>query len=422
MPPALHDPANLARAFAPIVGEANLRPPSGAELRCAKLMVAPSSADEIAEVVRGCESDRITLAPIGAGRTLAEIRSAPADIGISLARMNRIVAYEPDDMTIVAEAGATLAELDAAMAAHGQWLPIDPPRPELTAMGAMVAGARFGPSRLSEGTARDLLIGVRFAGHGGRLVHGGGRVVKNVAGYDLMKVMTGSFGTLGIITETTFRVRPRAARRLVATMRFSDAASSFRAARTLHDAVPLTHLEVASPPVAAALGLAEEFTLIAGCGGSPVEADYLRARIPEILGANCAIAGGAEADAFHHRLRDFDFAASSAELLAATAPAELPALLAEVGGAWLAFAGSGVARIFLNLRAAGGLDRMVGALRTRARDARGHVRVSRIIPELRGGIEIFDRPAAPAMNLMRRMKTAFDPSGVFNPGCFVGGL
>ena len=422
MPPVLHDPAKLARAFAAIVGEANLRPPAGAEARCANLIVAPSGADEIAEIVRKCEADRVTLAPFGAARTLAEIRRAPADIGVALARMKRIVAYEPDDMTIVAEAGATLAELNAAMAARGQWLPADPPRPELTALGAMVAAARFGPSRLSEGTVRDLLIGVRFAGHGGRLVHGGGRVVKNVAGYDLMKVMTGSFGTLGIITEATFRVRPLQARRLIATTRCGDAASSFKAARTLHDAVPLAHLEVASPSVAAALGLDAEFTLIAGFGGSSVEADYLRSRIPELLGADCAVAGGAEAGAIYQRLRDFDLSASSAELLAATPPAELAALLADAPGGFLAFAGSGIARIFLDARAAGDLTRMVEALRTRARDARGHVRVVRVLPELRGGLEIFDQPAAPAMNLMRRMKAAFDPRGVFNSGCFVGGL
>jgi glycolate oxidase FAD binding subunit len=422
VPPVLHDPANLANVFAAIVGEANLRPPLGAEARCANLIATPSAANEIAEIVRKCEADRITIAPLGSARTLAEIRRAPAAIGISLARMKRITAYEPDDMTVVAEAGATLAELNAAMDARGQWLPADPPRPELTALGALVAAARFGPSRLSEGSVRDLLIGVRFAGHGGRLVHGGGRVVKNVAGYDLMKVMTGSFGTLGIITETTFRVRPLPARRLIATMRSGDAASSFRAARTLHDAVALAHLEVASPSVAAALGLGAEFTLIAGFGGSPVEADHLQSRIPEILGPNCAIASGAEADALYQRLRDFDFSASSAELLAATPPAELAALLSDVPGGFLAFAGSGVARIFLDARDASDLDRTVGALRTRARDARGHVRVVRVLPEFRGGLEIFDQPATPAMNLMRRMKATFDPRGVFNSGCFVGGL
>ena len=79
-------------------------------------------------------------------------------------------------------------------------------RPELTTIGALIGGARSGPLRLSEGTVRDLLIGVRFIGHQGRLIHGGGTVVKNVAGYDLMKVMTGSYGTLGIVTEATFQV------------------------------------------------------------------------------------------------------------------------------------------------------------------------------------------------------------------------
>src|SRR4029077_2806891 len=120
----------------------------------------------------------------------------------------RVIAYEPDDMTVIAEAGLTLASLNGLTATRGQRLPADPPHPDRVTLGALVAAAHAGPLRLSEGTVRDLLIGVRFVGHDARPIHGGGRVVKNVAGYDLMKVMTGSFGTLGIITETTFKVRP----------------------------------------------------------------------------------------------------------------------------------------------------------------------------------------------------------------------
>ncbi len=414
--------AKLERDFAAIVGAAHVRAAIGAESRCASVVVTPADAGEISEIVRRCEADRIILAPFGAARTLAEIRLAPAAIAVSLARLDRIVAYEPDDMTVVAAAGVTLAALNAATAARGQWLPVDPPRPELTTLGAMVAAARFGPSRLSEGIVRDLLIGVRFVGHDGRIVHGGGNVVKNVAGYDLMKVMTGSFGTLGIITETTFRVRPLPARRLIACAGFADLDSAYAAAANLHDAVPLLHLEVTSPSVSAALHIGAGFALIAGFGGAAPEADYLRVRIPELLGVNNEILDGAAAIARYERIRDFDLPASAAVALIAAPPAELPAILAATPGEFIAHAGSGVARLFLAALDADELGRIVAAIRERARRVRGHVRVMRVASELRGEIRRFDNPPAAAMTLMRRMKTTFDPRGIFNPGCFVGGL
>ncbi len=423
MPTTPDNAAQLASAFAAIVGADRVRAPRGAEARCAGVIVNPASVEEITEIVRKCAADRIALAPIGAARTLAAIRPAPAAIAVSLSRLKRIVAYEPDDLTVVAEAGATLAAINDMAAPRGQWLPADPPRPDLTTLGAMVAAAQCGPSRLSEGLVRDLLIGVRFVGHQRRSVHGGGRVVKNVAGYDLMKVMTGSFGTLGIITETAFRVRPLPARRLLAIARFGDAGAAFDAAAALHDAIPLAHLEVASPAVAVALGLGGEFAVIAGLGGSSSETDYLCARARELLGASGDLRDGAEALALYERIRDFDLSASAAAALVATPPAALPAILAALpGGAFLAHAGSGVARLFLDAPDAGALGRIAAMLRNCARTVRGHLRVLRVTPELRGNLRLFDEPPAPAMTLMRRMKTTFDPPGIFNPGCFVGGL
>ena len=176
-----------------------------------------------------CEVDRIPMAPIGAARSLSQIRARRC-VGISLRRLARIIAYEPDDMTVVAESGITVGELNAAIASPRQRLPVDPCNPNLTTLGSFIGAAHSGPLRLSEGTSRDLLIGIRFVGHGGRLVHGGGRVVKNVAGYDLMKLMGGSFGTLGIVTEATFKVRPIPNDYSLALVPFALASEAFAAA------------------------------------------------------------------------------------------------------------------------------------------------------------------------------------------------
>ena len=244
--------SNLANRLNSIVGADRVRAPTDTEARAADAIVEPASIEEICEIVRMCEADRIALAPIGAARSLAGIRRSPVALGISMARLARIVAYEPDDMTIVAESGITVGKLNAAMAGARQRLPVDPCGPGMTTLGSLIGAAHSGPLRLSEGTSRDLLIGVRFVGHGGSLVHGGGRVVKNVAGYDLMKLMGGAFGTLGIVTEATFKVRPIPSDYCLAVVPYARAADAFAAACILNDSMPLSNLDILSPALARA--------------------------------------------------------------------------------------------------------------------------------------------------------------------------
>src|SRR5579862_1718458 len=191
-----------------LLGADRVRRPRGREISIAETVIEPASLEEISALVRKCESDRFTLAPLGDGATLAALRRRPVDLGISLKRLARVIAYEPEDMTIVATAGLTLDQVNHLCGERRQRLGIDPPNPACHTLGALIGAAHSGPLRLSEGLVRDLLIGIQFIGHGGRVVRAGGRVVKNVAGYDLMKLMTGSFGTLGIITEATFKIRP----------------------------------------------------------------------------------------------------------------------------------------------------------------------------------------------------------------------
>lgn len=419
----LRDSAALAREFSAIVGETHVRTPRGHESLAASIVVEPRDADEVAELVRKCEADSIALAPMGAARTLAEIRLTPVDVGISLTRMNRVIAYEPDDMTVIAEAGLTLGSLNDLTGTHAQRLPTDPPHPERITLGALVAATHAGPLRLSEGTVRDLLIGVRFVGHDARLIHGGGRVVKNVAGYDLMKVMTGSFGTLGIITEATFKVRPIPARYTLASAAFRDAEAAFAAATQLHDAIPVIHLEVVSETVASTLGFSGSPHVLAGFGGNAHEVAFLQTRIKEILGPHCELVVDAEASAANRRLRDFD--APDAALLAqiAVPPAELAPCLSQCHTEYRAHAGCGIAQLFeANLAHADDLQRTVSRWREIAHGVRGHLRVLRVADEFHGHVRMFDDPPRPALELMRRLKAAFDPRSIFNPGCFVGGL
>lgn len=172
---------------------------------------------------RKCVTDRASPSDILPRNTMAtapgsieELSQAIADahargqrfLRWDLSRLARVLEHAPEDMTVTVEAGATLAALQERLRARGQWLPIDPPAPDALGIGALLATNASGPRRFGYGTAREHLIGLKAVLADGRVVKSGGKVVKNVAGYDLMKLFVGSSGTLGVIVEASFKVRP----------------------------------------------------------------------------------------------------------------------------------------------------------------------------------------------------------------------
>jgi len=422
-----------------LLGADRVRRPVGREIAIAETVVEPASIEEISELVRKCESDRIALAPFGAGSTLAELRRRPVELGISLKRRARVIAYEPEDMTIVAMAGLTLGDVNRLCAVRHQRLCVDPPNPAARTLGAIIGAAHAGPLRHSEGLVRDLLIGIQFVGHGGRVVRAGGRVVKNVAGYDLMKLMTGSFGTLGIITEAIFKVRPLPERYAIAVATYQDMESAFAAAMRLHDTLPLAHLEVLSPGYGKLFGYAPNYLILAGFSGNHDELKYQREKITGMLDVATDILEETVAQEAYQRLRDLTPPNGALTAQVSVLPAALARCLIAsqqliVEGTngtnpsahsleFRAHVGAGVAEISVD----SSLDphnssQLVARWRAAAREAGGHARVTTIAQSLRGEIPLFDSPSEGAMKLMKRLKASFDPAGIFNPGCFVGGI
>ncbi|QDU20051.1 FAD-binding oxidoreductase [Urbifossiella limnaea] len=170
----------------------------------------PASVAEVCELVRAAKAAGEGVYPVG-GRTSLDVGLPPTKPGFALdaTALDAVIDYPARDMTITVQAGVTVGKLRAALAAEGQWLPVDVPRADAATLGGAVALNQSGPRRLGYGTLRDYVIGVQFVADDGRVVNAGGRVVKNVAGYDLMKIHTGALGTLGVLTQLTLKVRPK---------------------------------------------------------------------------------------------------------------------------------------------------------------------------------------------------------------------
>jgi glycolate oxidase FAD binding subunit len=212
----------------------------------------PASAEEVAEIVRFAAIEKLALIPCG-NRTKVGIGMSPSryDIALDMTALNKIVHYDPGDLTLSVDAGLPLAKLNAALLEHKQFLPLLVPWYSRSTVGGTIASGVDSPLRQFYGTARDFLIGAEFVDGTGKLCKSGGRVVKNVTGYDLHKLLIGSLGTLAIITRLNFRTfpAPLASRGFVASFQNAAGALSLRRAITESSLTPLT-LDIVSPELA----------------------------------------------------------------------------------------------------------------------------------------------------------------------------
>lgn len=173
--------------------------------------VMPERIEDVPGIVLAAESESAAIIVVGGGTEIASGGSPPTDrpyVVLSTARLNRITDFQPDDLTVTAEPGVTLSALQQLVSSRRLFLPLDVPLSDRATMGGIVSAGTCGFWRPAYGAPRDLLIGLKAVMTGGIVVKGGGRVVKNVAGYDVCKLFTGAHGTLGALTELTFKLRP----------------------------------------------------------------------------------------------------------------------------------------------------------------------------------------------------------------------
>lgn len=447
---------SLLATLAGIVGPAHClsgadRGPYVVEGRTPAAVVFPGTVDEVGRVVRAAAEAGAPIIPWGGG-TQMTLGAPPPDgaVVVVTRRLDRVVEHEPGDLTATVEAGATVAALQAALGARGQWVSLDPPFPERATLGGVLATNAAGPRRFLYGTARDLVIGMRVVGADGQVIRSGGKVVKNVAGYDLHKLYIGSLGTLGLIVEATLKLRPRPEAEGGCWAVFETLAGAAGAVRTVMRADLLPHsLEVLDGPggrrAAEAAGLPAPRpgggALLVGFDGLPrtVAAQLDEAR--QVLGA-----AGAAAVEVLDRLRAEaalafvrDFRAAVAEPLAVSRVVVLPAdvgayaaeaaQVARAAGLTLltaAHAGTGVLRCLLapSEGASPGVGVAVKVLRQLRELA--HARGGFLLVEwaplpVKEEVPVWDDPG-PAGRVMARIRARLDPRNVMNPGRFVLGL
>jgi glycolate oxidase FAD binding subunit len=403
--------------------------------RTPRCVVRPERTDQIGETVEVARRSDLGIIPCGGGTSL-DIGFPPRryDVALCLGGLDRIIAHDAEDMTVTVEPGVTLGALDEALGRAGQWLPLDPARADQVTVGGLIAADRSGPLRLAHGKVRDLLIGLRVVTAGGEIVRGGGRVVKNVAGYDLPKLLAGSFGTLGVIVEATFKVRPRPAERRLFVLPLRSIADAVDQAMRLADS-PLCpeSLEAVNESAAEATGVASGAALVVGLAGSAAETAAGEALLAEQAGREMEACEPERAAAVRRALRDFPAPASEDAIVARIAilPGNLASLLRRIE--WeaaarrivveiAAHAGSGVAWCqgfeATDPRA---LPLFAEWIRVTTRELDGWV-VFEALPEaLRQRVDPWGF-SEPSVRLMKAVKEALDPGGLFSPGRFVGGI
>jgi glycolate oxidase FAD binding subunit len=347
-----------------------------------------------------------------------------ADIIVKTAVLNRVIEHDHANLTATVQCGITMNALQNALAPQNQFIPFDPPFAEHSTIGGVVAANLNGPRRASYGSVRDLIIGMKVALASGEQIKAGGKVVKNVAGYDMCKLFTGSLGTLGIITEVTLRVAPIAESNatLVAVgslMQVRQLAKALAASKLLPTAVFLSNYYSKESW--------QLFVAFEGFNSTVARQLSDIASMAQQVGMNAEQMGTEKHQSLWQEIRDFPLQpdrliyrvtvprASVMEIVNIAkswcADWHNPVIVADIvmGTVWIAQTA--------NLESAEEFPRLIAL----AQQRHGHAVMFAAPSELKSAIDVWG-PAPLSFPRMRQIKQQFDPEGILNPGRFIGGL
>ena len=409
------------------------------EGRTPEAAVFPGSVEEVAAVIGLAAGAARPVTPWGGG-TAASVGMPTAQAGLvlGLRRLGRLLEHEPGDLTATVEAGMTVEAFQTALRSRGQWVSLDPADADRATVGGVLATNASGPRRHLYGTARDLLIGVTVVTADGAVVRGGGKVVKNVAGYDLPKLFVGSYGTLGVIVEATVKLRPLPDHERLVCIRFDRLKDAGAAVRSVmaSDLIP-NAIELLDATVSAALSATGAASLVVGFDGLREQVDWQCAELARLAG----VRGG---QAAHPLQADTwprlalaarsAFPVTAAVMTLAVLPSQVAEMMEQGAGvararglntAWAAHAGIGVVRAAVDAavvpKEPSAIAAVLAEWREMAHAGGGHATLEWAPLAVKSQVPVWDDPGA-AGRIMERIKAQLDPQNILNPGRFVAGI
>ncbi len=435
----------LRRDIAGIVGKSGLLPDDEREQYIInghepRVVVFPTQIDQIQELMRWANKTRIPIIPIGNGSKLG-IGNPPSrvDVVLSIIKLNHVIEYEPDNLTITVQPGMFLTAFQESLGEKGQFLPLDPPYRDFGTIGGTVASNMSGALRFKYGTARDLVIGIRVVQPDGTLIKGGGKVVKNVAGYDLSKLYVGSYGTLGTIVELTLRLQPLPEDFQFVLAKFASVEDALDTGHQIASSqlVPTVVTAATSLPAA----MIEESCLIIAADGHPETVAWQKQRFEDICRSNGALHiesyEGASREALHRTLVTFPEArwmdtaivsrasVLSTELIPLLTEARQLAQALNLHLEAMSHVGNGVIYFVIGaqdeeLQSSAGVS-IIKQLRDCVKTHRGFFIVERAPLPIKREVDVWGT-IGNSFPLMRKIKDALDPNAILNPGRFVSGI
>ena len=388
------------------------------------LLVKPGSCEEVGECLRVCSEADAAVVPAGlmswleTGNPLRR-----ADVVLSLGRMNRVLEYSPPDLTVTAQSGFAIGALNELVMGEGQWLPLDPPGSDRASLGAIAACASSGPLRLGFGSPRDYVIGLKLAHADGSASKSGGKVAKNVAGYDMNKLYVGSYGTLAVLTELTFKLRP-----------LPESFGTGVIAGDLNLLVQISRRILASEVMPASLFLTRG-AFLASVGREGEWALRIRfadnnAAVRHQMSLILKLAEGAAAVPLGEETSMWAAVANMDRLgqdaLRLSVPISVTAAMVEEASTILpecavsADLGTGIIRLAFDAEDAV-VTNVTRELRLRISKVNGSLMIERASLAVRRAIDAWGEIGATA-GLMRSVKERYDSQSILNPGRFAGGI
>ena len=396
---------------------------SATEIDC---LVFPQTVTELAQVIGLAYGQNLRVLTAGAGSKLDWGGLAKGvNLVVSTAKLNGLIDHAAGDMTVTAEAGMKLSDLQAILSEKGQFLPLDVPYAEESTLGGIVATAITGSLRHRYGGVRDLLIGLSFVRADGEIAKAGGRVVKNVAGYDLMKLFAGSYGTLGVICQVTFRVYPLPEASQTVLLVGEKAGIAEAAKMVLASALTPTAMDVVSPAIVGRLNAGDGMGLLVRFQSVAESVQQQSDRLLEV-GKTLGLKGSIlkdDADLWQ-RLKNLMWNSEQESPIVCkigVRPSNSVEVLAGLDGlnaTGLIHAGSGLGIVKVGEQA--GLE-TINSLRELAEKNGGFLTVLKAGVALKERIEVWGYQGN-GLEVMRKIKNQFDERSILSGGRFVGGI